>query len=149
MDPNAGKKHMFNKLSKQQALSLLNQENFKRITISFYKYVIIDSPEKIRKKIRSKAYLDPSDPHSPVYEILQYVIIPEYGEITVTPKPEYGEPTTYNSVDEFRKAVMEGTIHPLDAKFAVADALNMGLMELRTYFEKNPERLDEVTKLTG
>ena len=108
-----------------------------------------DSPEKIRKKIRSKAYLDPNDPHSPVYEILQYVIIPEYGEITVTPKPEYGEPTIYHSVDTFRKAVMGGKIHPLDAKFAVADALNMGLIKLNEYFEQNPGRLDEVTKLTG
>ena len=39
MDPNAGKKNMFNKLSKEQCLDLLEKENFKRITVSFYKQV--------------------------------------------------------------------------------------------------------------
>ena len=108
-----------------------------------------DTPKKIRKKIRSKAYLDPSDQNSPVYEILQHVILPEFGKITVTPKPEFGEPSTFHTVDDFRKAVMKGEVHPLDAKFAVADALNDGLVKLREYFEQHPERLDEVTKLTG
>ena len=40
MDPNAGKKYMFNKLSKEQCVTLLEKENFKRVTVSFYKYII-------------------------------------------------------------------------------------------------------------
>ncbi len=48
MDPNTGKKGMFNKLSKQQAVQLLKQENFKRKTISFYRYVIIKKPNVLR-----------------------------------------------------------------------------------------------------
>ena len=48
MDPNTGKKDMFNKLSKKQGIQLLNQETFKRKTISFYRYVIIDNPHKLR-----------------------------------------------------------------------------------------------------
>ena len=108
-----------------------------------------DEPGKIRKKMQKKAYLDPSDENSPIYEILQHVILPEFGEITVTPKPEYGNPTTYHSMETFRTAVMSGDVHPLDAKFAVADALNKGLIGLREYFEKYPEKLEQVTKLTG
>ena len=54
MDPNSGKKGMFNKLSKKQAVQLLKKENFKRITISFYRYVIIDNPQKLRDAL----YLD-------------------------------------------------------------------------------------------
>ena len=48
MDPNSGKKAMFNKLSKEQCLELLAKENFARKTVSFYRYVILDSPEKLR-----------------------------------------------------------------------------------------------------
>ena len=53
MDPNTGKKGMFNKLSKKQAFQLLDQEDFKRRTISFYRYVILDDPYKLRDKLYS------------------------------------------------------------------------------------------------
>ena len=51
MDPNTGKKNMFNKLSKEQGLKLLEQEGFERKTISFYRYVIIDSPYELRDEL--------------------------------------------------------------------------------------------------
>ncbi len=51
MDPNAGKKNMFNKLSKKQGLQLLNQEKFKRKTVSFYRYVIINNPITLRDEL--------------------------------------------------------------------------------------------------
>ena len=51
MDPNTGKKNMFNKLSKEQGLKLLEQEGFERRTISFYRYVIIDLPYKLRDEL--------------------------------------------------------------------------------------------------
>ena len=51
MDPNTGKKGMFNKLSKEQALNILKQESCKRKTTSFYRYVIIENPEKLRDEL--------------------------------------------------------------------------------------------------
>lgn len=51
MDPNTGKKGMFNKLSKEQGLKLLEKENFKRKTVSFYRYVIIDAPADLRDEL--------------------------------------------------------------------------------------------------
>ena len=53
MDPNTGKKGMFNKLSKNQAMKLLGQEYFKRKTVSFYRYVILDDPHALRDKLYS------------------------------------------------------------------------------------------------
>ena len=38
MDPNSGKKNMFNKLSRQDCLNILESERFRRKTVSFYKY---------------------------------------------------------------------------------------------------------------
>ena len=51
MDPNTGKKNMFNKLSKKQGLKLLDQEGFERKTLSFYRYVIVDSPYELRDEL--------------------------------------------------------------------------------------------------
>ena len=44
---------MFNKLSKEQALELLKKENFKRKTVSFYKYIIIQEPDILRDDLYS------------------------------------------------------------------------------------------------
>ena len=51
MDPNTGKKGMFNKLSREQSIQLLKNENFKRKTVSFYRYVILDNPKKLRDEL--------------------------------------------------------------------------------------------------
>ena len=51
MDPNTGKKEMFNKLSKEQGEKLLEKEDFKRKTVSFYRYVILDNPNKLRDQL--------------------------------------------------------------------------------------------------
>lgn len=107
-----------------------------------------DTPEKMRKKMR-KAYLDVEQDDSPIYELLQHIILPEQGHITVTPKPEYGDPSTYDSLDGFIAAVKSGAIHPLDAKFAVADAISAGLDSMRNHFEANPALLDAVNEITG
>ena len=51
MDPNAGKKGMFNKRNKQQALQDLEAENFNRKTVSFYRYVMIPKPNQLRDEL--------------------------------------------------------------------------------------------------
>jgi UPF0176 protein len=48
MDPNAGKKGLYNKLGPEELRKRLESEDFKRITLSFYKYVIIEDPEAMR-----------------------------------------------------------------------------------------------------
>ena len=51
MDPNASKKELINKLSKSQALARLYEEPFKRRTISFYRYIILNEPFNLRDKL--------------------------------------------------------------------------------------------------
>ena len=48
MDPNANKKGLRNKLSKDQALKKLSSESFFRKTVSFYRYVIVENPYQFR-----------------------------------------------------------------------------------------------------
>ena len=105
-----------------------------------------DPVERIKKKMR-KAYLDPEDDNSPIYELIQDIILPEFGKVVVTPNPKFGEPSTWESLEDFKSAVKDGTLHPLDAKFGVADGIASGLAEVSEHFEQNPELLDAVTDL--
>ena len=105
-----------------------------------------DTLDQIRKKMK-KAYISPDDPNSPVYELAEHIVFPENGEIQVTPNPKFGEPSTWTSLDEFRNAIMDGTLHPFDAKMGVADGLAKGLEGLAAHFEAHPDTLDKVTAL--
>jgi len=48
MDPNAGKRTLVNKLSREELQAKLDAETFNRTTVSFYKYVIIEHPQELR-----------------------------------------------------------------------------------------------------
>jgi len=106
-----------------------------------------DDEKKLAKKMR-KAFLDPEQPDSPVYELIEHIILPEFGEVIVTPKPEFGEPSTWKDLDSFRNAVTNGTVHPFDAKMGVAAGLSRGLAVVSDYFDANPDTLDRVNQLT-
>ncbi|RAH13186.1 MAG: tyrosine--tRNA ligase [Methanobacteriota archaeon] len=106
-----------------------------------------DTEKKLSKKMR-KAYLDPENQDSPVYELIQHIILPELGELVITPKPEYGEPSTWNDLDSIKQAIASGKIHPFDAKMAVANGLSRGLNAVTKHFENKPETLERVNELT-
>ena len=105
-----------------------------------------DTPEQVRKKMKG-AYISPDDPNSPVYELAEHIVFPENGVINVTPNPKFGEPSSWTSLEDFRNAIMDGTLHPFDAKMGVADGLAKGLEGLAAHFEAHPETLDKVTAL--
>jgi len=109
--------------------------------------LIHDKPKQLRKKMQKHAYLNPEDENSPIYELAEHVIFPEFGELVVTPNPKFGEPSTWTNLEEFRTAVMDGTLHPLDAKLGVADGISRGLEVIDKHFESNPELLDKVTEI--
>jgi tyrosyl-tRNA synthetase len=110
--------------------------------------ILLHDDEGILSKKMRKAYLDPENTESPVYELVEHIILPEFGELTVTPKPEFGEPSTWNNLHAFKAAVADGTLHPFDAKMGVANGLARGLASIAEHFEKNPETLNHVNELT-
>jgi len=110
--------------------------------------ILHDSAKSLSKKLR-KAYLDQNDADSPVYEIARHIIIPTLGELKVTPKPEFGEPTTWSDVDKLAKAVIEGEVHPFDLKMGVAEGLSSVLAPLRSHFDDNPQKLQKMLEITG
>ena len=107
-----------------------------------------DTPEKVQKKMK-KAYLDPEDKQSPVYELAEHVVLPEFGHIQVTPNPKFGEPSTWNDLASFKAAVMDGTLHPFDAKMGVAAGVAAGLSSIAEHFEANPEAYETMLNITS
>ena len=107
-----------------------------------------DTLEVVQKKMR-KAYLDPEDEQSPVYELAEHVVLPEFGHIQVTPNPKFGEPSTWNDLASFKAAVMDGTLHPFDAKMGVAAGVAAGLSSIAEHFEANPEAYETMLKITS
>ena len=107
-----------------------------------------DTIEKVQKKMK-KAYLDPVDEHSPVYELAQHVVLPEFGHIQVTPNPKFGEPSTWTDLSDFKQAVMDGTLHPFDAKMGVAAGVAAGLSAINEHFEANPEAYETMLEITS
>ena len=45
---------MFNKLGRKEAILRLEQESFNRVTVSFYRYIIIENVESFRDKLYSE-----------------------------------------------------------------------------------------------
>ena len=107
-----------------------------------------DTLEKVQKKMK-KAYLDPEDEQSPVYELAKHVVLPELGHIQVTPNPKFGEPSTWNDLASFKAAVMDGTLHPFDAKMGVAAGVAAGLSSIAEHFEAHPEAYETMLDITS
>ena len=107
-----------------------------------------DTLEKVQKKMK-KAYLDPEDEQSPVYELAEHVVLPEFGHIQVTPNPKFGEPSSWNDLASFKAAVMDGTLHPFDAKMGVAAGVAAGLSSIAEHFEANPEAYETMLDITS
>lgn len=107
-----------------------------------------DDRETIRVKMR-KAFLEVGNQHSPVFEISRHVIIPKLGKITVTPDPKYGETSEWYDAQTFIDAVSDGTIHPLDAKMAVADCLSVVLSPISGHFSNKTELIESINSITG
>lgn len=54
MDPNAGKAQLRNKIGRQERERQLAEEDFKRITVSFYRYVMLREPYALRDTLFSE-----------------------------------------------------------------------------------------------
>lgn len=51
MDPHAGKHYPVNKRSREELIRILEEEDFRRITVSFYRYVILEDPWEMRNNL--------------------------------------------------------------------------------------------------
>jgi tyrosyl-tRNA synthetase len=110
-----------------------------------------DSPDQIRAKVRG-AFCPPGEVE--LNPVLDYIAQLCFGlgdaELRVERSPENGGSVTLHSIEEVREAYLAGSLHPMDAKAALADRLIDRLEPARRHFA-DPERaaaLAEVEALT-
>lgn len=108
-----------------------------------------DKPETIVRKLQ-RAYCPPttSDPdENPIFSILAYIIFPYAKRLKVDRPEKYGGPIEYESLDALRNDFLNGKVHPLDLKNAVAEWLIKELEPVRKILEKDPEILRPIYRL--
>ncbi|MCE4611067.1 MAG: tyrosine--tRNA ligase [Desulfurococcales archaeon] len=103
---------------------------------------VTDSEDNIRFKIR-KAYCPARQVEgNPVMEIARYIIFYEPGSRLHVDRPsKYGGPVTYESYEELERDYVEGRLHPLDLKNAVAEELIRILKPVREVLLRDSEFL--------
>lgn len=92
-----------------------------------------DSREDIQEKVND-AYCPPTrDPEptdddtpreNPVLQLFQYHVFPRFERVTVERPSEYGGDVTYQSYEDLAADLEDGTLHPADAKHALAEYLD-------------------------
>lgn len=109
---------------------------------------ITDSPDDIKRKI-SKAYCPQKVvDNNPLLQIAKYIIFPKINRIKVERPKKYGGDITYESYIDMEKDYASGKLHPADLKTAISEALIQILHPVRKYFEKKPEHLEAMLKIT-
>ncbi|MHA1909390.1 MAG: tyrosine--tRNA ligase [Candidatus Thorarchaeota archaeon] len=105
---------------------------------------VTDSPDNIKNTIK-KAYCPAGDLElNAITSTVRFIIFPRVGKIEIKRKEKFGGDVDFTSIDAFENSYKDGSIHPMDVKQAVADALIEILEPARRYFEKNPEILEEI-----
>ena len=106
-----------------------------------------DSQEEIKTKIKN-AYCPPKQiTNNPILETARLAVLTNAKELTITRPPKYGGTETFTNYVELERSYIEGKIHPLDLKNAIADALIQILEPVRTYFRNHPEKLEKMKKI--
>lgn len=105
-----------------------------------------DTEEEIKKKIRRAYCPEKEIVNNPILDYCKHIIFRRYKEIVIERPQKYGGNIVFDSYDELEKTYMEGKLHPLDLKNAIAKYLNELIAPIREHFEKD-KRANELYEL--
>ncbi len=107
-----------------------------------------DPPDAIRRKIRAAYCPARVVKYNPVMEIAKYILFTQPGFKLVVERPaKYGGTVVFDSYEELEKTYIEGKLHPLDLKNAVAEALIEFLKPVRERLLGDREAADIIREL--
>ncbi|MBD3210353.1 tyrosine--tRNA ligase [Candidatus Micrarchaeota archaeon] len=104
---------------------------------------IHDSPEEISSKIRKAYCPEKVIEGNPVVEYAEYLILRDRGMKIERPE-KFGGDLEIADANELKKIYLEGKLHPMDLKNAVAAELSEILKPSREYFGKNRHYLEQL-----
>jgi tyrosyl-tRNA synthetase len=96
---------------------------------------IHDKPDEIRMKLRKAWCPERAVEMNPVLEIAKHVVFHENKTFTIERPAKFGGNVTFDTCEALEKAYAAGTLHPVDLKNGVAEALIRILEPVRRYFE--------------
>ncbi|OYT58145.1 MAG: tyrosine--tRNA ligase [Candidatus Aenigmatarchaeota archaeon] len=96
-----------------------------------------DTEEEIREKIRKAYCPEKITRDNPVMEYAKYLIFRSFKTMKLERPEKFGGDVEFSSYGELEKAYLQGDIHPLDLKNAVAKYINLLIKPVREHFEKN------------
>jgi len=106
-----------------------------------------DSPEEIQMKIKN-AFCPQEVDGNPIIDLMNLVVFPRMGCVKIDRPAKYGGPVEFKNSGELAAAYSSGKLHPQDLKKGAADAIAEVLSPVRGYFEKHPQNLEKVKKLS-
>jgi len=104
---------------------------------------IHDSKEEIVRKL-SKAWCPERQAEgNPVLELAKFIVFHDFAKVTVKRPDKFGGPVGYSSYEEMEKDYLEGKLHPMDLKQAVAAEIDAVIAPVREKF-KGSKVVEEV-----
>jgi len=107
-----------------------------------------DSPKEIKKKYHDAYCPEKVVEGNPVLDHARLIVFPHLGELNIERPSKFGGDITFYSFEELAETYSKGKLHPLDLKNGVASAVIKLLEPVAKYFEKKPENLEAMRKLT-
>lgn len=99
--------------------------------------MLSDRDPDVNRKVK-KSFCEPENTDfCPPLSIVEHLLLPVKGEITVSRKPENGGDFVYTDIDALRQDFASGDLHPGDLKPAVGKAVNAVMADVRTGLKKN------------
>ncbi len=112
---------------------------------------LTDSEENIKRKLMG-AFCPPKHAeYNPVLDWAKTIIFKLNKELTIERSAKFGGGLHFDDYKELEKLYLEGKLHPMDLKNAVADELIDILAPIRKHFEtpKNHQMIEELERVTA
>lgn len=108
--------------------------------------LIHDYPDDIKRKV-GKAFCPPTADGNPVLALYRYIIFDKMASVTINRPQKFGGPVEFSSYSGIESTYAAGSLHPMDLKNGASEALIEILKPVREYFERKPQRLDEMREI--
>lgn len=110
---------------------------------------IHDSEEEIRRKIKNAFCPEKEAEFNPVLDWVRYLVFPIKNKLEIKREKNFGGNINYISYEQLEKDFIDGKLHPMDLKNAVAEALIKILEPARKHFSagKPKKMLEELNEL--
>jgi len=106
-----------------------------------------DEPDLIMEKYRMAFCPPRASEGNPVMDHAKLIVFPYLGALEIRRSAKYGGDITLNSYAELECLYLSGSLHPLDLKRAIAEAVTEILEPVRAYFERHPKNLERMREL--